>query len=113
MWYISRVDVPISQFRKNIFALVNQAAKGAEVWFTHKGQRFRIVPENGETDKLSRITPMQIIAPGVDLEDDSSKVEMMREWERKWERRLGPASKAPRKVSTRLRANPRLGRRQA
>jgi len=107
------MEVPISQFRKNIFALVNQAAEGAEVWITHKGQRFKIVPENGETDKLSRVTPMQVIAPGIDLEDDSWKVEMMREWEQKWERRLGPAPKAPRKVSARLRPNPRQGRRQA
>jgi antitoxin (DNA-binding transcriptional repressor) of toxin-antitoxin stability system len=107
------MEVPITQFRKNIFTLVSQAAEGAEVWITHKGQRFQIVPENGKADKLSRITPMQVIAPGVDLEDDSWKVEMMQEWEQKWERRLGPASKGPRKASTRQQTSPRRGRRSA
>jgi len=36
---------------------------------------------------------------GADIEDKSWKVEMMREWERKWDRRLGPLAKPERAVS--------------
>src|SRR4051812_3924402 len=88
------MDVPITQFRKNIFALVNDALAGAEVCITHKGRKLKIVPEGGVPDKLSRITPMDIIAPGVDLEDDSWKKGVMREWEASWDRQLGPVSAA-------------------
>jgi antitoxin (DNA-binding transcriptional repressor) of toxin-antitoxin stability system len=92
------MEVPITQFRQNLFALVEQALDGKEVWIRHKGQRLRIVPER-PVDKLSRITPMEIIAPSADLEDDSWKIAMMREWEQKWDRRLGPVSKPARIAS--------------
>ena len=92
------MEVPITQFRKNLFELVNQALEGKEVWVSHKGSRLRLVPEHTPS-KLSRITPMQIIVDGADIEDKSWKVEMMREWERKWDRRLGPLAKPERAVS--------------
>jgi hypothetical protein len=53
----------------------------------------RVLPEGKPVNKLSRITPMEIVVPGADLEDDSWKQEMMREWERKWDRRLAPLAK--------------------
>ena len=37
--YISSMEVSITQFRRDIFSLVNQALDGGEVWFTHKGRR--------------------------------------------------------------------------
>ena len=85
------MEVPITQFRQKIFMFVEQALDGKEVWVTHKGRRVRIAPEHAPS-KLSRITPMEIIAPGVDFEDDSWKDEMMREWERNWDRQLGDVS---------------------
>jgi antitoxin (DNA-binding transcriptional repressor) of toxin-antitoxin stability system len=107
------MEVPITQFRKNIFDLVNQASEGKEVRFTHKGKRFRIIPEDAVSDKLSRITPMDVIAPGVDLANESWKDQMMRDWELKWDRRLGPVPKAPRKATSRSRANARKAPRPA
>jgi hypothetical protein len=105
------MEVPITQFRKNIFALVNEAAEGKDVLFTHKGKRFRVVPEHApEIDNLSRLTPMDVIALGVDLEDESYKEQLMRDWELKWDRRLGPAQKSSRKASVRIRANARQAR---
>lgn len=88
------MEVPITQFRRDLFSLMNKALEGNEVWVTHKGRRLKIVPEGKPVSRLSRITPMDIIAPGVDLKDDSWKVEMMREWEQKWDRRLGPPAKS-------------------
>jgi antitoxin (DNA-binding transcriptional repressor) of toxin-antitoxin stability system len=80
------MEVTITQFRRDIFALVGKAAEGAEVWITHKGKRFRIVPEDGAGDKLSRITPMQVLIPDdFDLNDPVFKAEMMAEMEKEWE----------------------------
>jgi antitoxin (DNA-binding transcriptional repressor) of toxin-antitoxin stability system len=106
------MEVPITQFRQKLFDFVNQALDGKDVWVSHKGRRLRLVPEHAPS-KLSRITPMQIIVPGADLEDDSWKREMMREWERKWDRRLGPLAKPKRGASAQDRTNTRKGRRTA
>lgn len=106
------MDVPITQFRQKLFELVNQALDGKEVWVSHKGHRLRLVPEHAPS-KLSRITPMQIIVRGADLENDSWKNEMMREWEQKWDRKLGPRTKPPRASATGPRSNARKARRTA
>jgi len=80
------MEVPISKFRSNLFALVDQAMDGTDVWVVHKGRRFRIVPENLHSDKLSRITPMQILVPGgPDLEDPKLKAELLAEMQTEWE----------------------------
>jgi prevent-host-death family protein len=79
------MEVSITQFRRNLFDLVNKAMAGDEVVVTHKGGRFRIAPEK-PVDKLSRITPMVVINPdGPGLEDESWKEEMRLEWEKDWE----------------------------
>jgi hypothetical protein len=90
MMYTYSMEVPITQFRREIFTLTNRALEGGEVWFTHKGRRLKLVPEGKPVSRLSRITPLDIVAEGVDLEDDSWKHEMMRAWERKWDELLGP-----------------------
>jgi antitoxin (DNA-binding transcriptional repressor) of toxin-antitoxin stability system len=92
------MEVTITQFRQKVFELVDQALDGKEVWVKHKGRRVRIVPEH-PVDKLSRITPMEIIVPTAGLEDDSWKTAMMREWDQKWARKLGPVSKPARIAS--------------
>lgn len=78
------MEVPITQFRRRIFALVNQALEGDEVWVTHKGRRVRILAEHAPS-KLSRITPMDIlIPPDLDLNDPALKAEMLEEMESAW-----------------------------
>jgi antitoxin (DNA-binding transcriptional repressor) of toxin-antitoxin stability system len=106
------MEVPITQFRQRLFDLVNQALDGKEVWVTHKGRRLRLVPEHAPS-KLSRITPLQIIVPGVDIEDKSWKIDMMRNWERKWDRKLGPLAKPARAAAPPGRTNARKARRTA
>jgi prevent-host-death family protein len=106
------MEVAITQFRQRLFELVNQALDGKEVWVSHKGRRVRLVPEHAPS-KLSRITPIEIIPPGVDIEDDSWKKEMMRGWERKWDRKLGPLSKPARAAAAPARPNARKARRTA
>ena len=86
LWYSGDMEVPITQFRRNIFALVENALDGKEVWVSHKGRRVRIVPENASS-KLSRITPMDILnPPDLDLNDPVLKAEMLEEMQREWEK---------------------------
>ena len=106
MVYTMGMEVPITQFRRQIFELANQALDGHEVWFTHKGRRLRVVPEGKPKSKLSRITPMQVLIPeGFDIDDPAFKAEflamMEKEWEADWERDFGPAPKAAVSVRTR------------
>jgi antitoxin (DNA-binding transcriptional repressor) of toxin-antitoxin stability system len=94
------MEVPITQFRRNLFALMNQALEGKEVWVTHKGQRLRIVPEKPPGDRLSRITPMQVLVDeNFDMNDPAFKAEwlaeMEKEWEKDWDRDFGPAPTSP------------------
>jgi hypothetical protein len=106
------MEVPITQFRLKLFDLVNQALEGKEVWVSHKGRRVRIVPEDAPS-KLSRVTPMDIIAPGVNIDDDSWKTDLMSDWEQKWDRRLGPAAKSVRSAPAKVRAETLRARRKS
>jgi hypothetical protein len=56
---------------------------------------------------------MNIIAPGADIDDDSWKTGQMREWEQKWDRKLGPLAKPARAASASGSANARKARRTA
>ena len=79
------MDVSISQFRRDLFKLVERSAEGETVYVTHRGQRFRIVPEVSARKGLNALTPLEIVNPkGPDLEDPAWKEEMVREWERDW-----------------------------
>jgi hypothetical protein len=106
------MEVPITQFRQKLFDLVNQALDGKEVWVSHKGRRLRLVPEHAPS-KLSCITPMQIVVPGANIDDKSWKKEILRDWEKKWDRKLGPPAKPARAISASSRAGGRKARRTA
>jgi antitoxin (DNA-binding transcriptional repressor) of toxin-antitoxin stability system len=106
------MEVPITQFRRKLFDLVNQALDGKEVWVSHKGRRLRLVPEHAPS-KLSRVTQLDVIAPGVDIDDDSWKAEIFRKWVQKWDRRLGPVQKSVRSASTKVGVEARRARRKA
>jgi hypothetical protein len=74
--------VPITQFRKDIFSLAEAALKGTVVGFTHKGVTFKVIPDKA-SDKLSNLTPLQVINPRYSLE--SAAVELQTEMEKEWE----------------------------
>jgi len=81
------VEVPITQFRRQIFALVAKALEGDEVWVTHKGRRVKIVPESQPASRLSRSTPMDVMVdPNFDMNDPAFKAEWLAEMEREWEK---------------------------
>ena len=99
------MELSITEFRRNLFSVVQKAMEGDEVWVKTQGRRFRIVPEGKRPDKLSRITPMQIINEAAGgLENTGLLEEMTREWEHDWDRDFGPAPQKkarPRKKSPR------------
>jgi hypothetical protein len=67
------MEVPITQFRRDIFALANRALKGETITVGYKGKRYRL-------------TPLQIINPEFpNFEDVDLLPEMQREWEKDWE----------------------------
>jgi len=84
------MEVPITQFRREIFALTSRALEGEEVWVTHRGRRLRIVPDGQLATRMSRIVPMQVLIGGSG-EDAALLDEMRRSWEADWERDFGPA----------------------
>lgn len=79
------MEVSITQFRRNLFDLVNQAMDGAEVWVTHRGRRFRIAPDQPSGSRLSRVTQLEVTNPGSsELPEATLQEEMVRAWERDW-----------------------------
>jgi hypothetical protein len=83
------MEVPITRFRREIFALANRALEGETITVAYKGKRLRIVPETQEIDpatRFDRLTPLHIINPEFpNLEDADMLPEMQREWEKDWE----------------------------
>ena len=81
------MDVPITQFRRDLFKLADQALEGRDVWITHKGRRLKLVAEDATGDKLSRLTPMLVLVDeNFDLDDPAFKAERMAEMEKEWEK---------------------------
>jgi antitoxin (DNA-binding transcriptional repressor) of toxin-antitoxin stability system len=77
------MEVSITQFRREMFDLVNKAMDGSEVWVVHKGRRFRIAPDDSPT-RLSRITPLEVINQESQIDGPSLLEEMALAWEKDW-----------------------------
>jgi hypothetical protein len=79
------MEVPISQFRRDLFQLVERSAHGEPLYVLYRGRRFRVVPETPASTGLEAITPLTIVNPnGPELDDPAWKEEMIREWESDW-----------------------------
>ena len=79
------MEVSITQFRKDMFELVNNAMAGGEVWVTHRGHRFRIAPDRKPVSRLARITPLEVINPVAPRSaEDALLNEMRAAWEQDW-----------------------------
>lgn len=80
--------MPVSEFRKNLFQIVDKVFHGEVVEVSHKGRTLRLVPEV-RGSKLDRLTPAQIFNPASSDEDYQAAsrellAEMQREWEKDW-----------------------------
>ena len=84
------MTLTISKVRQNIFSLAEAAARGEKVEFSYQGTTFRLVAEK-KVSKLSRLKPMDILAPGVTFDDlekalKKNKKEALAAWERNQEK---------------------------
>jgi antitoxin (DNA-binding transcriptional repressor) of toxin-antitoxin stability system len=75
--------VNITEFRRNLFQLADQALEGKPIEFIHKGVVFKVVPETPVL-KLSKLTRETVVAPGVSLDTSELLKEMEAEWEKDW-----------------------------
>jgi antitoxin (DNA-binding transcriptional repressor) of toxin-antitoxin stability system len=79
------MEVSITQFRRNLFTLVNRALDGEEVWVAHRGRRVRLAPDRQSGSRLGRLTPLEVVDPNAPpLDDRSMQDEMERAWTRDW-----------------------------
>ena len=78
------MELTITQFRRDLFNVVEQAMNGMEVHVMHKGKGFYLKPDAPPEDRLSRIVPMKVIVG--DLEEAQTQLmkEMEAEWEQDW-----------------------------
>lgn len=58
--YVRKVKITITEFRKNLFKLVERAIAGESVEFTHRGTTIQLVIPAGSSSKLERLTPRQV-----------------------------------------------------
>ena len=85
MYYNHPMEVSITQFRRDLFSLVNRALEGEEIWVAHRGRRFRLAPDRAPSSRLSRLTPLEIVDPqSPGLDDRSLQKEMEQAWTRDW-----------------------------
>ena len=85
-WYTVSMKVTTTEFRKNMFQLVERVLQGELVEIVHKGRLVRLVPEVQPT-KMSRLvqrdtingTPEDLALAQQELDD-----EMRTAWTKKW-----------------------------
>lgn len=84
LMYIEGMTVTITEFRNNIFKMVERALAGESVEFVYQGSTIRLSPQI-RPSRLDRLTPRQITNPEVTEEAERNlQAEMMLEMERDW-----------------------------
>jgi len=75
----------ITQFRKDLFQLADQALKGEPVEFLYRGVVFKVMPEKKQS-KLDNLVGQPVLAAGVELEQAGKELlaEMEAEWLKDW-----------------------------
>ena len=82
--YTVCMDVTITQFRRDLFNLVEQAMNGVEVHVMHKGKGFTVKPDEAPQGRLSRIKPLKIVRGSLDGASEQLYEEMKTEWGKDW-----------------------------
>ena len=79
----------ITEFRNNLFKLVEKVIAGESVEFVHRGTTIRLVVPEGRLSKLDRLTQRQISNPEMSVEQQqvaerAMQAEMLAEIESDW-----------------------------
>ncbi len=80
------MKVTSTEFRKNLFQIVERALQGEFIEVAHKGRIVRLIPEV-KTSKMARLVPRDTICGTIaDLEKAQAELdlEMRTSWEEKW-----------------------------
>jgi antitoxin (DNA-binding transcriptional repressor) of toxin-antitoxin stability system len=82
------MKVSISNFRKNLFQLVDRALNGEVIEVEYKGNTVRLVRQE-KGSKLDKLIPAEISNPQFSAENHENAsrelfAEMQREWETDW-----------------------------
>lgn len=80
------MKVTATEFRSNLFQLVDRALRGELVELSHKGRLIRLVPEDPPS-KLSRLVKKPILKGAPEEVDEVQKKlskQLQTGWERKW-----------------------------
>ena len=85
-WYAVSMKVTSTEFRKNLFQIVERALQGEFVEVAHKGRLVRLVPGD-KPSKMSRLIQRDTIHGTLeDLADSQTRLdaEVLAAWEGKW-----------------------------
>ena len=86
MRYASAMKVTSTEFRKNLFQIVERALQGEFIEVAHKGRLVRLVPGD-KPGKLARLIPRDTISGTLaDLDQAQNELDsqMQHAWEGKW-----------------------------
>ena len=83
------MKVTITEFRNNLFKLVEKVIAGESVEFVHQGTTIRLVVPEGRPSKLDRLTQRQITNPDMTAKEQREverkmKADMLAEMEKDW-----------------------------
>lgn len=80
------VATNITQFRKELFHMADQALHGDKVEFLYKGVVFQVIPNNKPKSKLDKLIGQPVVAPGCDLAQAGKELlaGMEAEWLKDW-----------------------------
>lgn len=89
LWvYAKDMEVPITQFRRDIFALANRALEGETITVAYKGKLLSVTAKPSKIDpatRFDRVTRLELSNPEFpDFENVDMLPEMQREWEKDW-----------------------------
>jgi len=81
--------VTVTEFRKNLFRLVEKVIAGETVEFVHQGTIVRLVVPEAQATRLDRLTPRTIANPEMTEKESRAverklRAEMLAEMERDW-----------------------------
>jgi antitoxin (DNA-binding transcriptional repressor) of toxin-antitoxin stability system len=84
------MTITATDFRKNLFQLVERALNGELIEIVHKNRTIRLAPTEAKS-KMSRLVRRETLSCAPEEFDRATRVqddEMRREWEQKWQSRL-------------------------
>ena len=87
MWYAWIMKVTSTEFRKNLFQIVERVLQGELVEVAHKGRLIRLVPED-KPSKRSRLRQRDTIngtLEDLDRAQQQLDEEVRTSWENKWD----------------------------